>query len=50
MITFTGIDFRTQIGQHSEQYVVTVYLALAGTVLRTVVIADADHSIHEWHS
>jgi len=50
VIPLTGIGFATQIGDHSAQYVVTVYLMLAGMFLLTVVIAYVDHSIHEWLS
>jgi len=46
----TGIGFATQIGEHSTQYVVTIYFILAGMFALTVGIAYADHSVDEWLS
>jgi len=50
VIPLTGISFATRIGDHSAQYVVLVYLMLAGLFVLTVGIAYADHSITEWLS
>lgn len=50
VIPLTGIGFATQIGDHSAQYIVSVYLALAGLFVLTVGIAYADHSMIEWLS
>ncbi|SEO26657.1 hypothetical protein SAMN04487948_101424 [Halogranum amylolyticum] len=50
VIPLTGIGFATQIGEHSTQYIATVYLMLAGMFVLTVGIASADHSVTEWLS
>jgi len=50
VIPLTGIGFATQIGEYSLQYVVSVYLILAGIFGLTVGIAYADHSVNEWLS
>jgi hypothetical protein len=50
VILLTGIGFVTQIGDHSAQYIVLMYLMLAGLFVLTVGIAYADHSITEWLS
>jgi hypothetical protein len=50
VIPLTGIGFATQIGDHSVEYIVLVYLMLAGLFVLTVDIAYADHSITEWLS
>jgi hypothetical protein len=50
VIPLTGIGFATQIGDHSAQYIVLVYLMLAGLFVLTVGIAYADHSMTEWLS
>jgi hypothetical protein len=50
VIPLTGIGFATQIGDHSTQYIIRVYLMLAGLFVLTVGIAFADHSITEWLS
>jgi hypothetical protein len=50
VILLTGIGFATQIGDHSTQYIVLVYLMLAGLFVLTVGIAYADNSITEWLS
>jgi len=50
VILCTGIGFATQIGDHSTQYIVTVYFMLAGMFALTVGIAYADHSVTEWLS
>ncbi len=50
VIPLTGIGFATRIGERSAQYVVSIYLILAGMFLLTVGIGYADHSIHEWLS
>jgi len=47
VILFTGIAFATQIGEHSVQYTVRVYLMLAGMFSLTVGIAYADRSVTE---
>jgi hypothetical protein len=50
VIPLTGIGFATRIGNHSAQYVVTVYLLLAGMFVLTLGVAYADHSVTEWLS
>jgi len=50
VIPLTGIGFATQIGDHSAQSIVLVYLMLAGLFVLTVGIAYADHSMTEWLS
>jgi hypothetical protein len=50
VILFTGISFTIQIGEHSAQYVVSVYAILVGMFVLTVGIAYADHSVTEWLS
>lgn len=50
VIPLTGIGFATQIGEHSTQYIATVYLILAGLFVLTAGIAYADHSVTEWLS
>lgn len=48
VIPLTGIGFTTQIGDHSAQYIVSVYLMLAGLFVLIVGIAYADYSVTEW--
>ena len=50
VIPLTGIGFATQIGDHSAQSIVLVYLMLAGLFVLTVGIAYADYSMTEWLS
>lgn len=50
VIPLTGIGFTTQIGDHSAQYIVSVYPMLAGLFVLIVGIAYADHSVTEWLS
>jgi hypothetical protein len=50
VIPLTGIGFATRSGNHSAQYVVTVYLLLAGMFVLTLGVAYADHSVTEWLS
>ncbi|CDK39069.1 hypothetical protein BN903_52 [Halorubrum sp. AJ67] len=50
VIPLTGIGFATQIGEHSLQYVVSVYLILVGMFVLTAGIAYTDHSVNEWLS
>ena len=49
-IPLTGAGFATRIGEHSIQYVLTVYLLLAGMFALTVAIAYADQSASEYLS
>jgi len=48
VIPLTRIGFATQIGDHSVQYIVLVYLMLAGLFVLTMGIAYTDHSMTEW--
>jgi hypothetical protein len=50
VIPLTGVGFATRIGDHSTQYVATVYLLLAGLFVLTLGVAYADHSVTEWLS
>ena len=47
VILLTGISFATKSGDHSAQYVVRIYLLLAGLFVLTVGIAYVDHSLTE---